>query len=596
MNERSLFPDDVTSSRAGAVGGDVEPADPLDRQGRVERSSLWAVYGDALGWIGELTDHEGLLRRTGGLPLREPVAWRRRIGGRFGVTAELPRGCYSDDSQLRLATGRAIRPDGFDVEAFAKVELPVWLSYGLGGGRSTSVAAERLRRPKATWWGNTFKGWTRSGGNGAAMRIQPHVYAARRLEDVESFLPDVVRNAVCTHSHPTGLMGAVLHALCVAHSLSTGHVPSPNDLRGFLEVAERLPKIIGDDAELALWRTSFEQAAGNFGEAWGRSVNEARRAIELLGESRSGVLAVDRYELMVTALNLREPARRGSGMLTAVAAAGLAWFEKRPAEAIRIAANAIGTDTDTIGTMAGAILGAVADSGPPDVMDASLFRSEAQRLACIASGSESTSHSYPDLLHWSAPKTRADALVRSETGNLVVRGLGCIAETIGDPTVPPSSDFRWQWCRLDYGQTLLIKHRREIPCDVGESRTSCVGESTRREGSDKVGVSAALPQEPSATRGRSTYQRPARPQTHAEVPVRSRPYDIREVISYVEKRIGDDREVGRALRHVVRKGTVGEIAAFNAALISLLRRSVGGAEGNSMDSEGEPGRAAKRRR
>ena len=96
--------------------------------------------------------------------------------------ATLPAGCYSDDTQLRLATGRAIRPDSFDVEAFAKVELPVWLGYALGAGKSTSAAALNLSKPRTSWFANTFKGWTESGGNGAAMRIQPHVWAARSLE------------------------------------------------------------------------------------------------------------------------------------------------------------------------------------------------------------------------------------------------------------------------------------------------------------------------------------------------------------------------------------------------------------------------------
>ena len=129
------------------------------------------VYGDALGWISELTDEAGLMRRTRGEPLAEPVTWKRRIGGRTGITASLPKGCYSDDSQLRLATSRAIRADGFDVEAFAKVELPIWLSYALGGGRSTTAAAEHLAKTRAPWFANTFKGWTASRGNGAAMRV-----------------------------------------------------------------------------------------------------------------------------------------------------------------------------------------------------------------------------------------------------------------------------------------------------------------------------------------------------------------------------------------------------------------------------------------
>ena len=89
-----------------------------------------------------------------------------------GVTVKLPQGCYSDDSQLRLATGRSIRSDGFDVEAFSKIELPVWLSYALGGGKATSAAATNLARPRVQWFANTFRGWTDSGGNGAAMRIQ----------------------------------------------------------------------------------------------------------------------------------------------------------------------------------------------------------------------------------------------------------------------------------------------------------------------------------------------------------------------------------------------------------------------------------------
>ena len=205
MSEPDIF------SQQGVAGGDPaipDPSGPIGkRRVRTQRAALWAAYGDALGWISEMTDPAGLRRRTGGRPLTEPVAWTRRIGGRSGVTASLPQGCYSDDTQLRLATSRAIRPDGFDVEAFAKVELPVWLSYGLGGGKSTNAAAAHLALPSSAWWRNRFKGWTQSGGNGAAMRIQPHVWASRTPEYAESYLLDVVRNAVCTHSHPTGLLG-----------------------------------------------------------------------------------------------------------------------------------------------------------------------------------------------------------------------------------------------------------------------------------------------------------------------------------------------------------------------------------------------------
>ena len=59
---------------------------------RVGRSSLWAAYGDAMGWISELTDKKGLRRRTGGQSLDRPIPWRRRVGGAlWGAGGIAPR-------------------------------------------------------------------------------------------------------------------------------------------------------------------------------------------------------------------------------------------------------------------------------------------------------------------------------------------------------------------------------------------------------------------------------------------------------------------------------------------------------------------------
>lgn len=111
------------------------------RCAEIRRSSLWAAYGDALGMMSEFKGPKGVLYRTNGAPLREPIEWKRRFGPPGHLIVRMPRGCYSDDSQLRLATGRAIGPDGFDVESFATVELPVWMSYALGAGRASKLAA-----------------------------------------------------------------------------------------------------------------------------------------------------------------------------------------------------------------------------------------------------------------------------------------------------------------------------------------------------------------------------------------------------------------------------------------------------------------------
>ena len=144
-------------------------------------------------------------------------------------------------------------------------------------------------------------------------------------------------------------------------------------------------------------------------------------------------------------------------------------------EAMRIAANELGTDTDTIATMAGAILGAATEADPPvEVLDADLFRAEAARLAEIAGGGQPPNHSYPDLLNWSAPTIRTDALICSKDKRLKVRGLGSVAKPLSEPIPAPRGDFRWQWIRLDFGQTMLIKRRCHLAfetADEGAQRT-----------------------------------------------------------------------------------------------------------------------------
>ena len=98
---------------------------------------------------------------------------------------------------------------GFDVETFARIELPVWLSYALGGGRASKAAAKNLGKPRTLWYANTFPGWADAGGNGAAMRIQPHVWASRDL-DGDDYMLGVVADSVCTHGHPRAIVGSLL--------------------------------------------------------------------------------------------------------------------------------------------------------------------------------------------------------------------------------------------------------------------------------------------------------------------------------------------------------------------------------------------------
>ena len=554
----------------------------VDASLRIGRSSLWAAYGDALGWISELTDSKGLKRRTGGESLERPIPWKRRVGGRSGVQAALPQGCYSDDSQLRLATARSIRASGFDVEAFAKVELPVWVSYGLGGGRSTTAAAANLSNGKSVWWANRFKGWTNSGGNGAAMRVQPHVWAAPPPHHPETYLMDVVRNAICTHSHPVGLIGAVLHARCLGHVMRTGRLPSAADLEAVLNQVSELPGRIKEDSELLNWLAAFEAAASPFVPAWKDAVEEACRALGRIVSIRASSTDDSpevQYTRLLDALGLRSPELRGSGMLTALAAVGLTWIEARPKEAMRIAANALGSDTDTIATMAGALLGSIADEEPQvEVLDAALFRDEARRLAQLAHGDKPSPHQYPDLLHWSPPKSRSDVLARYGDDGLFVQGLGR-AKALLDKPILSAGQFKWQWVKLELGQTLLIKRRRELP-DFKESASFRIGATSRRRQAEPRGRSSLS----KAPANEEKSARPSDSDRHWRREYAERTENVLKTVDFLQPRISDDATIGRVLKKVAQNGTSAEFAGIVVGLYDLLRQAPSLERSDALDS------------
>jgi ADP-ribosylglycohydrolase len=206
----------------------------LDRRLASRHSALWAAYGGRPGLYDRVGGRQRSTLRTGTDKVVKTDGWRRRIGGQFGAVVPLPPGTYSDDTQLRLSVARAIGSGGkFDAEAFAKIELTVWPAYALGAGRASKQAATNLARRDVNWFSNFYSGRERSywesGGNGAAMRIQPHVWAAKDLKDRGALAVEILRDAICTHGHPRALAGAILHGWWLAHVLAIGEVPGPSD-------------------------------------------------------------------------------------------------------------------------------------------------------------------------------------------------------------------------------------------------------------------------------------------------------------------------------------------------------------------------------
>jgi ADP-ribosylglycohydrolase len=442
---------------------------PDVREQRTVGSALWAAFGDALGFPTELASSTMVQRRLGSPTSIVPTSWKRRVGGKYGVDVTIPPGGYSDDTQLRLATCRSLRGDGeFDVETFSKVELPVWLAYCLGAGRGSKAAAANLTSKKVAWFGNFFdvpgSNYVSGGGNGAAMRVQPHVWAAENLCAPSSFLADVARNAVTTHGHMRGIGGALIHAVSLASVLQSGRIPVVEDWFDFADAIKAFASIVDDDEELSdFWRPTWEKKAGY----------ELKSAIDsAVDEWVSSVAAVAKlpladpersYAHIVESLGGLTDEERGSGLKTAlfslVAASNSSLIG--PRRAIEVSANLLGSDTDTIASMAAALVGASdeASGSLPEVQDAEYIRMEAERTYQISQRAEVTTFVYPDLLYWSPPKGPLDS-VGDVRGQLTLAGLGRLTAV---PHLEGSrqKDTVWQWYELPFGQTLLCRHRVE---------------------------------------------------------------------------------------------------------------------------------------
>lgn len=431
-------------------------------------SLLWAAYGDALGFMTELADRSMLTQRTGLDTVLDTVPWTYRVGGRYGVFVKMPAGAYSDDTQLRLATARALRTGGrFDVDAFAKVELPVWLAYALGGGRGTKASAVNLTKDNISWFANFYgsgdTNYVGGGGNGAAMRIQPHVWACAERPDYRDISLNVLRNAVCTHGHPRALVGALLHAHLLARTFTNREVPGPAAWREEVARLAEIPDVLDSDDYLGrMWLPEWERQADiSFGVALREVADECKAEINAF-ESLGDASPTERYLQLLEVTDARNPQHRGSGTKSVFLASALAWLfrEAGPLEAMRVAANALGSDTDTIATMAGAVLGVLHTTPPPGrLADEELLLAEADRMYRLAVGEEVEPFPYPSLLGWKPPKTASDAFGNYGNG-VAVAGLGPVE--LVDGQTYQSKDSAWRWVTTRYGQTLLVKSRQAL--------------------------------------------------------------------------------------------------------------------------------------
>ena len=332
---------------------------------RTTGSLLGAAAGDALGWMTEfIRSPEDLKRKMGVDRVTEFLPWNKRVGGRFqGYEDYIAAGDYSDDTQLTICTAACILPNGhFDYRTFCDREYPMWLEYARGAGGTVKEAAKKIQRKSAQWNNNFFTrkikkrtiDYRDGGANGAAMRISPHVLAnINRWQQAEA---DIWRNTIISHGHPRAIIGAIIYGYALHNALQWSEFSTGQQLieilGNWIKDLE-IPSISGLNTWVREWNKGRNESFQTI------FANTKQEAVEQLRLIWQGIYKKQAPQKILKQLGCFDYETKGSGLGTALA--GIYLFACQPEkleENIIIAANAIGSDTDSIAAFVGSLSGA----------------------------------------------------------------------------------------------------------------------------------------------------------------------------------------------------------------------------------------------
>ena len=269
-------------------------------------SLIGTAFGDALGAAVEMCSRDGIREQFG--QVRDFLPHAKGFG------------CYTDDTEMTLALARSlIECKGIDAENCSRRYAEAFTPER-GYGRSAVKILEALAA--GTDFRKTGSLFFPDGsfGNGAAMRIAPVglLYGSWDQNVLRQAVFDAVR---CTHVHPEAVEAACLQALAIGLLLE-------------------LP--IGAEPGIPAFVDRLQSFCRN--PQLGLSLNTVA---ELLDAGADGEAVVDRFGCGVRSADSWPPALW----------AALRFIDD-PEEAIVQAVN-LGGDTDTVGAMTGALVGAL---------------------------------------------------------------------------------------------------------------------------------------------------------------------------------------------------------------------------------------------
>lgn len=329
---------------------------------RAKGAFLGFAIGDALGWPQERLDLRlGKGSRTQKQPSPDYIKWERRSAGRFkGYREIIYPGEYSDDTQLMLATARSLLKGKHWNQYLIRQELPAWLLYMRGAGRSVMSAANSWQANKAPWNNPKIaKNYFLTGANGVAMRILPHVLLPNL--SIEELQRQIMLNGILTHAHPRALMGAKIYAQAARYLLN---------LSDTLEYGSLIEYLLDNHLEwsaFSKWENNYESwkksadkySEGLYEQNWETTKKELIVGLNLCAdELRKGSLAITQDFLQKIGAFDRKT--NGSGVVAALSSIFIiSRYATNPTSGILELAFSYNSDTDTLAAMAGGLFGAL---------------------------------------------------------------------------------------------------------------------------------------------------------------------------------------------------------------------------------------------
>lgn len=326
---------------------------------KIEGALAGSIIGDVLGWPQERPDKR-IDKSKNNESRYSFKKWSRKGGSRFNayVEAILP-GEYSDDSQLMLATARSLLKGNLWSRHFVGQELPLWLLYERGAGRTISQAAKTWADGTAPWGENSKmrESYFQSGANGAVMRVLPHALLPQLSDD--EILDQVMLNSISTHGHPRAILSALVYVLAARYLLLKNSKLEYGELISYLLDSKNIW------SKIRPWQNTFDEwisTANKFHnfryeDLWQSTVKEILDGLVLCQHTlNEGALASTKDFL--EHIGALHRSTNGSGVVAMLASVYIfSSFTNNQHAGMLELAFAHGADTDTLASLTGGLFG-----------------------------------------------------------------------------------------------------------------------------------------------------------------------------------------------------------------------------------------------